>query len=1166
MQTDIGLLEDIFLDTLKSSKEKYKEALNLKDKGIILFVSHRDSLIFWSHNTVLFTNAVLLNDSNRMIKSDNGWFLKKVKEQDDWIFTALLLIKNEYNYENKFLENNLNTDLGMNFDKIKLLFDNSEPLVKDLSENYLFSLEVEDSHVLSEAEQIIIFVLFLILLYLLIFTLGKIFNKFVLRGRSIIIGFVFQTSILLIFRWLMFEFKWPDFIYSLEIFSPKYFASSELLPSLGDLTLNTFFLFIIVYLGCYKSVTESNAHETKFRLFSLIVVYTLAMIFCYALIIFIIKSLVVDSNIYLLFNNFYEITVLSIVSIGLIAILFFVYYFIIRSFIQQFYRFNKSYLLYFLISLVISFIQFFIIKEVWLSVFFLIVLLLSGYYGYKKVNFFSKTVYIMLFILIFAIITTYQINKNAHEKEKNIRTLFAVNLSFDKDPLAEFLFIDIADRLPLDSVLITLAKDHVKNEEELKKHLKKNYFSEYLDKYEMQLTICDSDDKLFLKPGNIEVNCRSFFDEMITTYGKPTGTPYFYQLQYTSGQNAYLVDFPIYYAENNSHKSFYIELFSKFIPKELGYPELLIDKNVRINTTAFDYNYARYLNSQLIQQFGQYAYFTDINDYKSDSSSLFFFDQNAYSHLYYRADDNIELIISKKKTSAIDYFAGLSFIFFLFSIVWFIIKIVLLQNLSFSKSMFNFSNRVKFAMVFIVIISFVVIGVVTLRYIITTYNNKNNDVLSEKAHSILIELENKLIQAEEISPDMQDYVKDLLVKFSNIFFTDINMYDISGNLIASSREKIFDEGLVSRKMNSSAYYHMTFERKTFFAHNENIGGLNYLSAYIPFRNFEDKTIAYVNLPYFAKESDQRREIASFLAAFINIYILLILLSIGVALLLSNYVSKPLYMIREKLSHFELGKSNEKIKWTKEDEIGSLVSEYNRLIDELSDSATKLAQSERESAWREMAKQVAHEIKNPLTPMKLSVQHLLKTWHNKSDDFDDRIEKFCKMMTDQIDTLSDIAGSFSDFANMPVAHNKSIDLKDILTDVALFYENIVETEISLVIDKSKRYIITADEKQLKRALSNLVKNALQATEKVNHPKIEIGLSETESEYVVYVKDNGIGVPKELALKIFTPSFTTKNSGMGLGLAIVKSITESFNGKVYFESQENEGSCFYLAFKR
>jgi nitrogen fixation/metabolism regulation signal transduction histidine kinase len=362
-------------------------------------------------------------------------------------------------------------------------------------------------------------------------------------------------------------------------------------------------------------------------------------------------------------------------------------------------------------------------------------------------------------------------------------------------------------------------------------------------------------------------------------------------------------------------------------------------------------------------------------------------------------------------------------------------------------------------------------------------------------------------------------------------------------------------------MNTGAFYKLAVEQSLLHIQNEKIGRQEYLSAYIPFRNNEDQIIAYVNLPYFAKQTELRKEIGDFLAAYINVYVLLIVLAIMVTILVSRFITRPLQLIREKLRDIGLGKSNEKIEWIRKDEIGNLVEEYNRMIDELAKSAELLARSERESAWREMAKQVAHEIKNPLTPMKLSVQYLHKAWEDKAPDWEKQLARFTRTIVEQIDSLSEIASEFSDFAKMPAANVERIELTGIVKSAADLYQHYRQIRIS-IIHEDRPYYVLADKRQLLRVFNNLIQNSVQAIGKKHDGLIQILISEEDAFYKIEITDNGTGITDEQAEKIFSPSFTTKSSGMGLGLAMVKSILTTINSTVSFDSKHGEGATFRI----
>jgi len=267
------------------------------------------------------------------------------------------------------------------------------------------------------------------------------------------------------------------------------------------------------------------------------------------------------------------------------------------------------------------------------------------------------------------------------------------------------------------------------------------------------------------------------------------------------------------------------------------------------------------------------------------------------------------------------------------------------------------------------------------------------------------------------------------------------------------------------------------------------------------------------------------------------------------------------VIQENLQKMELGKHNEPIYYRRNDEIGSLVREYNKKVDELAVSADLLARSERESAWREMAKQVAHEIKNPLTPMKLNIQHLQRA-RGKGKEYNEYIERVTATLIEQIDNLSNIATEFSNFAQIPNARNQVFELAGQLKKVIDLFATDERAKIKFDCKGFELLKVNADREQLSRAIINLIKNAIQSIPDDKTGNICVSLNRRDHMAVIAVSDDGLGIPVELREKLFSPSFTTKTSGMGLGLAIVKNIVENFSGKIWFETESGIGTTFYI----
>lgn len=399
--------------------------------------------------------------------------------------------------------------------------------------------------------------------------------------------------------------------------------------------------------------------------------------------------------------------------------------------------------------------------------------------------------------------------------------------------------------------------------------------------------------------------------------------------------------------------------------------------------------------------------------------------------------------------------------------------------------------------------------------------------------------------------------KDKIYEMADIHSLQISFYDLKGNLLKSSKAsfavdnnpKPIDEFVI--KIVESSIDKRYVEVKE-------IDGIKHLSSFSEIKDTQFKPLAILNLPYIEDDGYYERELRKFLIRFGQVYLFMLVLSGFIAYFLSQYITKSLKTISDKLTETHLSKNNKKIELEASSrEIELLIEAYNNMVDQLEESAVKLAQSEREEAWREMAKQVAHEIKNPLTPMRLTVQSFQRKFNPNDPEISQKLDDYTKTILQQIDTMSSVANAFSNFASMPAQQNEQIDcVKIIQLALEIFNENFIFFE-----SDSQEILIYMDRTQLIRIITNLVKNAIQAVESSSsNPRIEVHLSQVSQHVQIKVTDNGIGISNENKAQIFEPKFTTKSSGMGLGLGIIKKIIENYNGTITFESEQNRGTTF------
>ncbi len=474
-------------------------------------------------------------------------------------------------------------------------------------------------------------------------------------------------------------------------------------------------------------------------------------------------------------------------------------------------------------------------------------------------------------------------------------------------------------------------------------------------------------------------------------------------------------------------------------------------------------------------------------------------------------------------------------------------------------------SRIFIAMILLVLLASILIAAVTIYQ----YNEEARDYHRER-----LERKEKAIRKsidftiqETTYPVTTENVplifKEDIFDIDAIHNLQINLYDLDGNLLVSSKRTIqrdtTEQCLDVEVLNELAN---TIEHRYVIKQVEN--GQTFQSSYSYITDEKFKNLAILNLPYLENDDFLNKELNEFLLRLGYAYLAMILAAIVFAYFISKYITKSLKTISDKMNETRLEKRNKKIQVeSTSEEIETLVNSYNSMIDELEASAVKLATSEREQAWREMAKQVAHEIKNPLTPMRLSVQSFQRKFNPEDDNVDQKVEEFSNTLIQQIDTMSSIASAFSNFAKMPAQKSEELDVVNIVRlALDIFNEHYISFEA-----EEEEIIAKFDRTQLIRVVTNLVKNGIQAMPKDKlDPNIDVKVFSDGHLVKITVEDNGSGISEDNESKIFEPKFTTKTSGMGLGLAMVKNIVETFDGSITFTSQEGKGTTFTVAFPK
>ena len=1154
------------------------------DANIWVITLNKDQLTFWSGIKVIPDNAALIHEGYSFIKESNGYYETIKKSDGDFSVLFFIPVKINYPFQNEYLQNTFAKDL-LTDQNIEIAGPNDRNIYEVSSSNhtYLFSVKLKQNEVNHQ------FFYFEAILWILAFlTLGILIHsscKYIADKGYVYLSILLLGIFIFLVRFINLHYGYPDFTYKPNIFVPDFYSFVPLFPSLGDFCINIFvscWFMVFIYEQRHKLLRNV---KSKIAEYTVVIISIIVLIAASTALLRLFYSLVINSRINFDVNNVLNLSGFSIVGVVMLCFAFLIFYLIIeiiltvcKGFIvpvshQIFLMFAGILIATLYITWYFEFTLFYTFWGIWV--------LIRGYaYRYDNGKITSGSLASIL--LICSIVSSIKLNHFQSLKEREERKVLVQKLNTPNDATAEFIFRKIEKQAALDPFIIKYFTDTAHNSDYLRNHFRKLYFDGYMSKYDFKVHEFNSRGEPLSKDKSYEL---SVFKELVM-YSSYKVSDYFYRDMETFGSQTYFAMLPIYQNDNNLG-TIVIELNSESFEGQSSFPELLIDSKIKAADDFKNYSYAFYVDDKLLSQNGKYIYSLVNNEFKSKvkdyeykttagNNTEWYSPFIRYSHLIYRPSKRNLIVVSKAESVLLHDITSLTFFFIIFLIfsvtiilvrwLWARIRILYIKDnylhwgikLSFDKILYK--TRIQFSIIFAVVITLALVGFITYISIRNQYQEQQDNQISEKINRIAKDFENGIFNS-----DLNNINEDRQIKFDEFASNnsaDLTLFDYNGTYLISTQPKIYSNGLIAKRINAKAYVYLHRLQKSEFVNDEKIGELSYKAAYVPIRNSKKATIGYLQLPYFSNETEYKVRVGSLLNAMINIYAI-IFIAIGLfAIIIARQITNPLNFIQVSLSKTTYGKKNEPIEWSRNDEIGALVTEYNNMIAALEQSALKLAQSERESAWREMAKQVAHEIKNPLTPLKLGLQLLEKSWRDKDPKFDQKFERFSKSFVEQIESLSSIASEFSAFAKMPDTRIERINVFDMLSQAVTIFKQMDNIKI-LFSPPEEGFYINADRDQMLRCFNNLLKNAIEAIPPGKEGIIDINYLITNKNVLLSMKDNGNGIAENLREKIFEPNFTTKSSGTGLGLAFVKNSIENAGGKVWFETIIGTGTTFYFS---
>lgn len=760
-------------------------------------------------------------------------------------------------------------------------------------------------------------------------------------------------------------------------------------------------------------------------------------------------------------------------------------------------------------------------------------------------------------IILLSILGTYLYYRWEQKRENERMQTLAAALKEKRDAVFEKSFALFDDQLKKDTALrdMVFAESNVLADVILG-YSKAFLFDENMKAYSASLTVCNPNEEITVQPEGYVTNCDDYFLEKLANNEKEKVFENLYFIDYNTIDPNYLAKIKVFSEDSLQQKTLYFEFYKPIAPEGFGFPQLLQESH---NQKPYDYSVANYKNGILVYKYGRYIYPNYIKNLNIKENG-FTIDGKSKHYTLGNAQENA-LIISTPKKGWSEITAPFA-VFFLGMLIPFLLIYWLVRpkekHLWKDRSL---RRRMQSVVFYTMALAVVVVGPVSVIYMQSLYNQKTADTQFETTRTLATELSNDIDFKTLIATASRDTWTEILQQYAATFFTDLNLYSLDGRLLATTRQEIYELTLQAPIMNADAYQNMHRNKALYYTHEEHLGKGVYVSAYIPMNDENGNAMAYLNTPYFSSVTDLHKEIRNFVLTYINIVLILLGLALILVLRITNRLTQPLSLIQNKLGDLKIDQKNEPIEWRGNDEIGALVKQYNQLIVELEKSTAELKRTTAESAWRGVARQVAHEIKNSLTPMRLSVQMLQRNIENGKAN-PEQTQRTTNTLIEQIDALSDIASSFSRYAKLPENHPEPLDLAELVGNLINLYDNAENISFEYDYEAEKDHTFVGDKTNLNSAIGNIIKNATQAIGSKAGGQINVSLNVTQTRYLIAVKDNGKGIKEEDKKMIFVPNFTTKSGGSGVGLSLAYDIIKSAGGVISFESQVNIGTTFII----
>ena len=1163
-------------NVLNQSPAKFKFSTQAEQSPYPFFIYSGRKLVYWSTNELALDHSKFIEfNTDKVIVFNSSFYLVVHRSWRQHVVKYIIPLFKNYEIENHYLKKGLNPTIFKEA-KVSLQrsFQNNKKLnIYNKEGKFLFGLKFYQEGGIRNFNKYVV-VGFYVAAALCFLLFAWLWTDKLKRQSSYGLALAVLVSAFVLVRGISIVFNFPYAIYEFDFFSPHHFASSIIARSLGDFVLNTifvllFFIFIFRSFSFYKWLMPLRDQKTWVRWLVLIAL----LLFSHLALLTVFQTVYViytHSQWSLDVSRNFEVSKFTIVSLMVFMAVSFCFFITNQIFLWLFSRLtptlNRKKVFIFFLSLNLSLISLLFWYE-WQLAYVIMASSLLQLLQYLashlkfKVWIRDKRVFQMFLVsTACAFAAAMAVSMVSMKQIKEEKQDFGTQLVSREDLFGEYLIDEAAKKIKEDPYIKTVMLTPLMSKEKAIQRSKKYFSNNFYEKYDIEFSLYDLKGNCLNKPG-----APHYIDTKLSFKDMRYRTSYkdlFYQHESEHGINRY-VDFVEIKKGNNHIGYLMIELKLKVIVPYSIYPALLVDEKFSSSLLGGTYSYAVYNDGIAENTFGEFNYTKQFYKLvlKQIGAGNGSFTHKGEQHKIIYFDKQKIAVVSSPPYGFIQFFSNFSFRFLLLVFVIFSYVLIFGFILKYRQVRNNFSTKIQIYLNIAFFVPLVLVTITTLSLIANFYRQEQNKEFITNARRV----------ARNVSQSLESYQNGHLNKEELFQITarlgkandaDINIYQANGELLLTNQSSIFEGGLLSTLINPSAYADLIERSQKISLQNEKIGSLSYRSVYVAVRSFHtNKLLGVLSIPYFDTEEILRKQLITILTSILNVFTIIFILFFLVSFFASRSLTRPLRLLRESFRKTGLEATNHSLQWNSTDEIGLLVEEYNNMLQKIRDSKDELARTQKEIAWREMARQVAHEIKNPLTPMKLTLQHLQFIMSRNPNEENENYQKSMGVLLNQIDTLSDIATSFSNFAKMPTPKYELFNLSKVVEKVCELYSNTENHDFESDIEDN--VWVMGDEQLMGRVLTNLILNGLQAVEEGQRPAIKVCLEKrNNNKMLLSVEDNGSGIPENISKKVFIPNFSTKEMGSGIGLAVSKNGVEQAGGNIWFETQLGDGTTFYI----